>query len=87
MATHTPGPWLDDEDGQIWRNELRLADTCPRGIASVAPRSERPGNRRLMAAAPAYEQAWRMVPEEIRERILCALPEWVAASIAKAEGR
>lgn len=49
---HTSGPWTADADGQVWRKELRIADTCPRGIAHVAPRSERPANARLIAASP-----------------------------------
>lgn len=53
----TPGPWTADERGQVWRVELRIADTVPRGIAHVAPPSERVGNRHLIAAAPDMYEA------------------------------
>lgn len=100
-AKHTPGPWVVDADGQVWRYELRIADTAPRG-ADIAPRSERPANARLIAAAPdllAALQALMMWSDhEALTGLPCGAPvapeapsfdatvKMVHAAIAKARG-
>ena len=90
---HTPGPWTADARGLIWRVELKIADTCPRGLAHVAPKSERPANARLIAAAPdllaALTDLLALAEHELdprRERLFAGQMVRARAAIAKARG-
>jgi hypothetical protein len=57
---HTPGPWtvVDEDDGflRVVRSELLIA-ACESRWHDLAPRSERPQNARLIAAAPQLAEA------------------------------
>lgn len=85
QTQHEPGPWkVEKENGKGW-------DITGKGGAWIAEvKNGLDGdeyNAHLIAAAPAYEKVWSLVPKDIQDRIFDALHDegWQEAAIAKAE--
>ena len=94
MAKHTPGPWRQNEHGNL----VCYPDGLEVGIlSSQLPKEEREANARLIAAAPdlldslqhlsnVYEHIWvKMSDGEMA--IVKGAWEVAEMAIAKAEGR
>lgn len=92
-AKHTPGPWVatGGYTPTVTAGDVLIAVPGARAD-SLGGRTlaELGANAELIAAAPAFAAAWRLVPEDIRERIFDALytpaTGWVEKAIRAVAG-
>lgn len=94
---HTPGPWragFADEKARATEMIVRAEQVDGQPYVAVCRCNfggiDIEANALLIAAAPAYQMAWLLVPDDIKGRIFDSLykpdTEWVEAAIAKSEG-
>ena len=92
-ARHTKGPWKlqpahsasGERTGWLLESSGRYIGDIHMHVGEDADDAQDEANARLAQAAPAYREAWGMVPEKYRKAALEVLPPWVREAV-KATG-